>query len=80
MKKVLSIAMALGLMATSSVGVFAATEPVMLHDEELGYIPPQEFIPLAEKDGDIMELGRQIFAKTCHFISEHDLDALGIDF
>jgi hypothetical protein len=24
-------------MATSSVGVFAATEPVMLHDEELGY-------------------------------------------
>lgn len=51
-----------------------------LYDEELGYIPPQEFIPLAEMDGDIMELGRQIFAKTCHFISEHDLDALGLDF
>ncbi|SDP31226.1 EAL domain-containing protein [Selenomonas ruminantium] len=51
-----------------------------LYDEELGYIPPQEFIPLAENDGDIMELGRQIFAKTCHFISEYDLDALGIDF
>ncbi|MCR5758090.1 MAG: EAL domain-containing protein [Selenomonas sp.] len=51
-----------------------------LRDEELGFIPPQEFIPLAEKDGNIMELGRQIFAKTCQFISEHDLDALGIDF
>ena len=51
-----------------------------LQDGELGYIPPQEFIPLAENDGDIMELGRQIFAKTCQFVSEHDLDALGIDF
>lgn len=51
-----------------------------LRDDELGYIPPSEFIPLAETDGEIMELGRQIFAKTCHFISEHDLDALGIDF
>lgn len=51
-----------------------------LYDEELGYIPPHEFIPVAETDGNIMELGRQIFAKTCHFISTHDLDALGIDF
>jgi EAL domain-containing protein (putative c-di-GMP-specific phosphodiesterase class I) len=51
-----------------------------LQDGELGYIPPQEFIPLAENDGDIMELGRQIFAKTCQFISNHDLETLGIDF
>ena len=51
-----------------------------LRDGELGYIPPQEFIPLAENDGDIMELGRQIFAKTCQFIREHDLMAMGIDF
>ena len=51
-----------------------------LRDSELGYIPPQEFIPLAENNGDIMELGRQIFAKTCQFVSEHDLDAMGIDF
>ena len=51
-----------------------------LYDDELGYIPPQEFIPIAEKTGDIMELGRQIFAKTCHFISDYDLDALGIEF
>lgn len=51
-----------------------------LRDEELGFIPPQEFIFMAETDGDIMELGRQIFAKTCQFISETDLDALGIEF
>ena len=51
-----------------------------LYDEELGYIPPQEFIPLAEKNGDIMELGRQIFAKTCHFLSTYDLAELGIEY
>lgn len=51
-----------------------------LYDDELGYIPPQEFIPIAEKSGNIMELGRQIFAKTCQFISDYDLAALGIDF
>jgi len=51
-----------------------------LRDEELGFIPPVEFIALAEKDGNIIELGRQIFAKTCQFVSENDLDALGIEF
>ena len=62
-------------------GSFSALEVLArLKDDELGYIPPQEFIPLAEANGDIMEVGRQIFAKTCQFISETDLDALGIDF
>lgn len=51
-----------------------------LRDEQLGFIPPAEFIPLAETEGEIMELGRQIFAKTCQFISETDLDSLGIEF
>ena len=51
-----------------------------LRDEQLGFIPPAEFIPLAETEGEIMELGRQIFAKTCHFISETDLESLGIEF
>ena len=51
-----------------------------LRDDQLGFIPPAEFIPLAETEGDIMELGRQIFAKTCQFVSETDLDSLGIEF
>ncbi len=51
-----------------------------LRDEQLGFIPPAEFIPLAETEGEIMELGRQIFAKTCQFISETDLESLGIEF
>lgn len=62
-------------------GKFSALEVLArLRDEQLGFIPPAEFIPLAETEGEIMELGRQIFAKTCQFISETDLESLGIEF
>lgn len=60
--------------------VTAAEALARLHDDELGFIPPNEFIAIAENNGQIIELGRQIFDETCKFISEHDLDAMGIDF
>ncbi len=41
-----------------------------LHDKELGWIPPLEFIPIAERNGAIVELGKQIFEKVCIFIAE----------
>lgn len=51
-----------------------------LYDPELGFIPPDEFIPKAEQNGSIMQLGRQVFEKTCRFIRDNDLDSLGIDY
>ena len=46
----------------------AAEALARMKDEELGNIPPNEFIPIAEKNGTIIELGRQIFEKCCAFI------------
>ncbi|WP_022749615.1 EAL domain-containing protein [Lachnobacterium bovis] len=60
--------------------ITAAEALARLYDEELGFIPPNEFISIAENNGQIIELGRQIFDETCKFINEHDLDSLGIDF
>ena len=39
-----------------------------LHDKELGNIPPDEFIAIAEKNGAIIQLGFYVFEKACAFI------------
>ena len=48
----------------------AAEALARLVDDELGNVSPGEFIPIAEKNGTIIELGRQIFEKCCRFIAE----------
>lgn len=41
-------------------------------------ISPSIFIPLAEKSGQIVELGEQVFEKVCRFISENNMDKMGL--
>ena len=41
-------------------------------------ISPELFIPIAENNGRINELGEVAFEKTCRFIRDHDLKAMGI--
>lgn len=55
-----------------------------LIDDQIGFIPPDEFIVKAEQDGSIMQLGNQIFIKTLRFMREHkdifrELDYLEIN-
>ena len=51
-----------------------------LRDPNGDYIPPQQFISVAEKNGRINELGEQMFEKTCQFIKTHDLKAMGLSW
>lgn len=53
---------------------------VRLKDEELGFISPEEFIPLAEKNGMIHQMGEQVLEECCKFLSKHVLsnDSLGL--
>lgn len=52
----------------------------LIHPTE-GFISPGEFIPIAEKEGYISEIGRRQFRKLCRFTEENDerLRELGID-
>jgi PAS domain S-box-containing protein/diguanylate cyclase (GGDEF)-like protein len=46
---------------------------VRWHSRTLGVVSPAEFIPLAEKNGAIIELGNWIINKTCILISQRRL-------
>ena len=41
-----------------------------LIDDEFGYIPPDEFIPVAERNGSILEIGRIVFEEACRLTEE----------
>lgn len=61
-------------------GYHSAEALVRLEDEELGWISPEDFIPIAEKNGLIVELGESILTKVCRFISENRLWETTIEF
>lgn len=53
---------------------------VRIHDDLLGNISPEVFIPIAEKNGSIVKMGTMIFEKVCRFISEHKLKDTSIEY
>lgn len=53
---------------------------VRLHDDILGDISPEIFIPIAEKNGTIVKLGTMIFEKVCQFIAAENLKNTSIEY
>lgn len=51
---------------------------VRLGDEKLGNIFPDEFIPVAERNGSIIDIGRFVFENACAFIKDGRAEELGI--
>lgn len=51
--------------------IIAAEALARLIDPEYGFIPPDEFIPIAEKNGMINALGALVFEKVCQFIASN---------
>ncbi len=53
---------------------------IRLRDEQLGFISPALFIPAAEKNGSILQIGEYVIRDVCRFLSEGDLEKNGIRF
>lgn len=61
-------------------GYNSAEALVRLKDDELGWISPEDFIPIAEKNGLIVEMGDIILEKVCRFIRDNNLNDTEIEY
>ena len=67
---------------SNSKKAFVSAEAlVRLKDTEtMGYISPEMFVPIAEENGMIHELGNIVFRKVCQFVSENKLENYGVHY
>ena len=66
--------------STREKKITSAEALLRLNDPELGFIPPDEFIVVAENNGSILEIGDIVFEKVCRFLAEQQTDKLGIHY
>ncbi len=66
---------------STETGRFNSAEAlVRLFDEDMGFISPEEFIPIAEKSGMILKIGEFVFRTVCEMISREKIWEKGIDY
>jgi EAL domain-containing protein (putative c-di-GMP-specific phosphodiesterase class I) len=62
-------------------GMFTSAEAlVRIRQTDGSIIPPGMFIPVAEETGLIAKLGKRVFEKTCQFLTENNLEELGVEY
>ena len=67
---------------SNSKKAFVSSEAlVRLKDKDtMGYISPELFIPIAEENGMIHELGKIVFRKVCQFVRDAKLETYGVHY
>ena len=60
--------------------ILSAEALLRLIDPELGFIGPDEFIPVAEENGTIIELGHWVFEEACKMAKKNEIRNLGIEW
>lgn len=66
--------------STKEKEIIAAEALIRLFDPELGFISPEVFIPMAEKEGYILDIGRFVFQEVCRFFSKNKLEEKGLKY
>lgn len=60
--------------------VVAAEALLRMHDDEMGFVSPEEFIPIAEKNGKIVEIGHIVLEQVCQFLQKENVKEYGIQY
>lgn len=66
--------------STREKRIVAAEALLRLYDEELGFVSPEEFIPIAEKNGKIIEIGHLVLEHVCQFLQREDIRKYGLRY
>ena len=66
--------------STAKKKIIAAEALVRLNDPQLGFISPEVFIPMAEKEGFILDIGEFVFESVCRFIRDGNVCEKGIEY
>lgn len=66
--------------STREKSFISAEALVRMKDSNLGFVSPEEFIPMAEENGLITDIGIQTFKKVCKFLTSEDAQGLGIRY
>lgn len=66
--------------STAAQSFTSAEALVRIRDKEDKLIFPGDFIDIAERTGLIIELGKEVFRQVCEFISEHNLEEMGLHY
>ncbi len=62
-------------------GRFSTAEALLrLIDDQYGFVPPDMFIPAAEKSGAIHKIGDFVLDDVCRFIASDEFKNLGLDY
>ncbi|MCR5203319.1 MAG: EAL domain-containing protein [Lachnospiraceae bacterium] len=66
--------------STEKNKIVSAEALVRIVNEDGSIITPGDFIPVAEENGMILDIGRIVFTKACKFISEYNIQRYGIEY
>ncbi len=66
--------------STEKKKIIAAEALVRLNAPEIGFVSPEIFIPMAEKEGFILEIGEFVFESVCRFIRDSNIREKGIEY
>ncbi len=66
---------------STATGKFHSAEALVgMKTDTLGYIRPDEFIPIAEKNREIAKIDQFVLETVCKFIRDNDISKYGVEF
>lgn len=68
------------IISTRTGRVVSAEALIRLKDRVLGFVSPEDFIPISENNGKILEISEFVIDSVFRFVSENDIVSMGMEF